>query len=558
MKIRKRLIVLAFLAVAFISAMAQKQQFDYTIYGVVEDSITHEGEPYATLSIYRKGHEEKAVQMAVTDANGKFKVTSKGEGDYVLEVKSVSRTPLRRFFTVSKQSRSQNLGTLLVSDSKTELKGVEVVAYKPLVKADIDKLTYSVEDDPESQTNTVMEMLKKVPMVSVDGQDNVKVNGSTSFKVYVNGKPNNMMTKNPKEVLKSMPATGIKKIEVITNPGPKYDAEGVAGILNIVTAGSGMEGYTATFSGNGGTRGGGGGLFATVKKGKFTMSVNYNSNFDNQGKATKVDLQSILDDEGNYLRTTTQDAHGKTKNQWHGGTLEASYEIDTLRLVSASFSMNRASWNIPGVGSFTSVAPYLDNKFLFSHDISGKNKGTYNDISAGIDYQRSFKTPGRLLTFSYRLESNPCTTLSDYRYTNLRTTADWADYTALLEDVRSDGEPEHYGAYLPAGLYHSVCQIPHDREPAQNIYCARTRRLMTGIRHCRRAARSRNTTPKTVRTTNTATTSSPHTSAMDCRWTNGRQDSDCAMSTHSRRWNICSAEVLTSAKTSTTSCRRQR
>lgn len=90
MKIRKRLIVLALLAVAFISAMAQKQQFDYTIYGVVEDSITHEGEPYATLSIYRKGHEEKAVQMAVTDANGKFKVTSKGEGDYVLEVKSVS------------------------------------------------------------------------------------------------------------------------------------------------------------------------------------------------------------------------------------------------------------------------------------------------------------------------------------------------------------------------------------------------------------------------------------------------------------------------------------
>lgn len=462
MKIRKRIIVLAFLAVAFISAMAQKQQFDYTIYGVVEDSITHEGEPYATLSIYRKGHEEKAVQMAVTDANGKFKVAAKGEGDYVLEVKSVSRTPLRRFFTVSKQSWSQNLGTLLVSDSKTELKGVEVVAYKPLVKADIDKLTYSVEDDPESQTNTVMEMLKKVPMVSVDGQDNVKVNGSTSFKVYVNGKPNNMMTKNPKEVLKSMPATGIKKIEVITNPGPKYDAEGVAGILNIVTAGSGMEGYTATFSGNGGTRGGGGGLFATVKKGKFTMSVNYNSNFDNQGKATKVDMQSILDDEGNYLRTTTQDAHGKTKNQWHGGTLEASYEIDTLRLVSASFSMNRASWNTPGMGSFTSVAPYLDNKFLFSHDISGKNKGTYNDISAGIDYQRSFKTPGRLLTFSYRLESNPCTTLSDYRYTNLRTTADWADYTALLEDVRSDGDQsttEHtfqLDFTTPFAKYHTI------------------------------------------------------------------------------------------------------
>ena len=102
MKIRKRLIVLALLTVAFISAMAQQQQFDYTIYGVVEDSITHEGEPYATLSIYRKGHEEKAVQMAVTDANGKFKVMSKGEGDYVLEVKSVSRTLFHRQQAIQK------------------------------------------------------------------------------------------------------------------------------------------------------------------------------------------------------------------------------------------------------------------------------------------------------------------------------------------------------------------------------------------------------------------------------------------------------------------------
>ena len=85
----------------------------------------------------------------------------------------------------------------------------------------------------------------------MDGEDNIKVNGSSSFKVYVNGKPNNMMSNNPTEVLKSMPANSIKHIEVITNPSAKYDAEGVGGILNIVTVGGGLEGYTATFSGNG-------------------------------------------------------------------------------------------------------------------------------------------------------------------------------------------------------------------------------------------------------------------------------------------------------------------
>ena len=94
--------------------------------------------------------------------------------------------------------------------------------------------------------------------MTVDGEDNVTVNGSSSFKVYVNGRPNNMMTKNPKEVLKSMPANSIKKIEVITDPGPKYDAEGVGGILNIVTIGGGIEGYTLTLNGNVSNRGAGG------------------------------------------------------------------------------------------------------------------------------------------------------------------------------------------------------------------------------------------------------------------------------------------------------------
>lgn len=133
---------------------------------------------------------------------------------------------------------------------------MEIVIKKSLVKTDIDKIEDNIEDDPDSKTNSVIEMLRKVPMVTVDGEDNIKVNGSSAFKIYVNGKPNTMMNNNPKEVLKSMPANSIKKIEVITNPGPKYDAEGVGGILNIITVGKGVEEYTVTFSERAGNRGG--------------------------------------------------------------------------------------------------------------------------------------------------------------------------------------------------------------------------------------------------------------------------------------------------------------
>ena len=109
-------------------------------------------------------------------------------------------------------------------DATNELAQVEIVAQKPLVKADVDKIEYNIQDDPDSKSNSLLEMLRKVPLVTVDGEDNIKVNGSSNFKVYVNGKPNNMMSNNPTEVLKSMPANSIKHIEVITNPGPKYDA----------------------------------------------------------------------------------------------------------------------------------------------------------------------------------------------------------------------------------------------------------------------------------------------------------------------------------------------
>lgn len=435
------LTALVLLVAGIISTAAQTKQAEvYKIYGEVVDSLTREGEPYATLGIYAKGKEDKAVAMAVTDANGKFKMDGNGNGDFVLIVKSVSRDALRIPFTVSQQSRNINLGTLLVSDSKTELKGVEVVAYKPLVKADIDKLTYSVEDDPAAQTNTAIDMLKKVPMVTVDGQDNVKVNGSTSFKVYVNGKPNNMMTKNPKEVLKAMPASGIKKIEVITNPGPKYDAEGVAGILNIITEGKGPEGYTATFSLSGSNRGGNAGVFATVKQGKFTMSVNYSGNIDNAPEAEKYESQSVLDDAGNPTQTTVMNAVGDTDNKWHGGSLEASYEIDSLRLVSASVSFNSYSYKSHPFAATTSVAPPLGDSFLYGYNFSGLNKGTYNGIGVGLDYQRSFKTKGRLLTFSYRLDSSPSTSDDDIYYTDLRSNDAWAYYIHTLKDIRNAGD----------------------------------------------------------------------------------------------------------------------
>lgn len=439
MTMKQTLISMALILMLALCAKAQNTQHSYTIIGVVADSVTHEGEPYATLTIARADSAAKPVKQALTDIKGRFSISSSGTGSYLLMVRSMGRKPMQRAYTVDATTRTIDLGTLLLQDGGNQLETVEVVAYKPLVKADVDKIAYSVEDDPEANTNTVIEMLKKVPMVTVDGQDNIRVNGNSSFKIYVNGKPNNMMTKNPKEVLKSMPASSIKKIEVITNPGPKYDAEGVGGILNIVTEGKGPEGYNATFSGRANNSSYGGGLYATVKQGKLTMSVNYNASSNHSPKGYTYSDRSQIDTDGTVTSSTVADGYTKGHSQWQGGDVEASYEIDTLRLITGSFSLSKFTSKRDALNTAFSTVPATGQR-LYGYRSPSHSKENWDDYSASLDYQRSFSVKDRLLTLSYRLESSPSTSDSRYLYTDREAADDWQTFIDRMRDQRMDGD----------------------------------------------------------------------------------------------------------------------
>lgn len=436
---KQTLISMALILMLALCAKAQNTQHSYTITGVVADSVTHEGEPYATLTIARADSAANPLKQALTDIKGRFSISSSGTGSYLLMVRSMGRKPMQRAYTVDATTRTIDLGTLLLQDGGNQLETVEVVAYKPLVKADIDKIAYSVEDDPEANTNTVIEMLKKVPMVTVDGQDNIRVNGNSSFKIYVNGKPNNMMTKNPKEVLKSMPASSIKKIEVITNPGPKYDAEGVGGILNIVTEGKGPEGYNATFSGRANNSSYGGGLYATVKQGKLTMSVNYNASSNHSPKGYTYSDRSQIGTDGTVTSSTVADGYTKGHSLWQGGDIEASYEIDTLRLITGSFSLSKFTSKRDALNTAFSTVPATGQR-LYGYRSPSHSKENWDDYSASLDYQRSFSVKDRLLTLSYRLESSPSTSDSRYLYTDREAADDWQTFIDRMRDQRMDGD----------------------------------------------------------------------------------------------------------------------
>jgi hypothetical protein len=256
MKHMFRFVLLLAIVLGTTSVQAQdKGTSSFGIKGVLLDSLTREGEPYAAIRIYTPDNLKKPVYACVTQTNGKFNEPMKAPGNYVAYFSSVGKSTVVRKFTLTEAKPVMDFGKVLLSESVEMLKAVEVVVQKPLVKAEIDKITYSIADDPDSKTNSTHEMLRKVPFITIDGEENIKVNGSTSFIVHVNGKENSLMSRNPKEVLKSLPANSVKEIEVITEPGAKYDADGIGGIINIITTTRHLEGYNVSLSANAHNRG---------------------------------------------------------------------------------------------------------------------------------------------------------------------------------------------------------------------------------------------------------------------------------------------------------------
>lgn len=399
----KRVFCLFFILFTLGSGALKAQQEKWEVQGVVLDSLTLEPEMYATIRIFRQPDLEKPVVSFVSDNQGLFQSWLSVAGSYKLLITSVGRETIVKNFEISKEKPVCNLGNLLIREDIKHLAGVSIFAAKPLVKAEVDKTSYSVEDDPDSETNTLLEMLRKVPLVTVDGEDNIKINGSSSFKIYMNGKPTNMLSNNPKEALRSIPASTIKKIEVISDPGARYDAEGVSGVLNIITKSAEFEGYNANLNAMAMSTVRMAGGFATLKYGKLSFSANYSfSDYRYRMKSDYSRRQFNSPEEAGLNRQS--DLNVKTPG--HYGALEASYEIDSLNLVSVSGSLNYYTNRSSSYESYTMNDSECNPVYFYNQSSREREKWGNNSLKA--DYQHLFKrNPNEVLTLSYQYDHSP-------------------------------------------------------------------------------------------------------------------------------------------------------
>lgn len=394
--------------------MAQHPGKTFTVEGTLCDSLTREAEPFATVRLLQAVG-QKPLRVVTTQADGTFSISASKPGNYVLEFVVIGKQPLRHSAVLTLKAPTLQVDTLYIKEYDTTLGVATVTAQRPLVKAELNKMTYSMADDPEAQTNTLLEMLRKVPMVTVDGEDNIKVNGSGSFKVYVDGKPNAMMSANPSMIFKAYPASAIQKIEVITNPGAKYDAEGVAGVLNIVTnTQTKTSGYALTPHVNVGNRGVMGSMFGMGQIGKFMVSGHYGIGYNENGRSTEYSEREVFADDVNHLLRIDSETTGHDIFQF--GSLDASYDLTPKDLFSVSAGIH--GWTGKNHTTTTLGMFSVDGTRRYGYNGFSRTESDYKGYNASADYQHSF-TDETKLTLSYHFDAHPGNTKAETVHTDL-------------------------------------------------------------------------------------------------------------------------------------------
>ena len=431
MKTIKLVFLLMAIATASTMEAQQKTNAPYKVMGIVADSITNEGEPFATILIYRQNNSEKPEAMLVSNEKGVFMAGVNQTGAYRINISSVGRKTIEKDFEVT--GPVTRLATFFLAEDVNQLEEVSVVAKKTLVKVDMDKIAYDVSEDPDSETKTILDMMRKVPMISVDGEDNISLAGKQEFKIYVNGKPNTLMSNNPKEVLRSMPANSVKNIEVITNPGARYDAEGIGGIINIVTTEKLVEGYNINVSGKYSTNNGyGGSLFGTTQIGKLAISGGYSySNYRSFESKSETDIDYFKSEEMASVKQIVEGlSHG---GQYHNAYLDASYELNPRNLFTLSGGFNSMSSNLDYRGYTQALQRNGQENYFYRSVTDGNMRFDGGNLS--MDYQfTSPKNNRHIFVLSYRMNANP--TASD----NFMKISDGRNYEDMEQMQRNEGK----------------------------------------------------------------------------------------------------------------------
>ena len=363
------------------------------ISGKVIDSLTNKPLDYATVTLYRTGS-KVPITGSLTDEKGGFKLNEVSTGSYKLTVTYIgypTKTIEPVITTLSKPDN--NVGSIIVSAGARSLKEVVVVGQQALIENKIDKLVFNAEKDITSAGGNASDVLRKVPMVSLDVDGNVSLRGSQNVKILINGKPSGAMASNAADILKSMPADQIKNVEVITSPSAKYDAEGSAGIINIVTKKKNVSGVSGSISGGLGTRQNNTNLNLNINKNRLSLSGNVGVNSGWPNNTTN----SFAFQNSETGASSSTNGNNESNRQFVMGSGTLGYDINNYNSISSSINLRSGAFKNSGTSVSSNFTPGLATS---NYSSITSNKNAMGNFDWNSDYTHKFKKEGADITLA--------------------------------------------------------------------------------------------------------------------------------------------------------------
>src|SRR6201996_786570 len=336
----KPICILIFLIVSSILVNAQGNSANGKISGKVIDAATQLPVEYATISILKAGT-TSPFNGVVSDAKGNFTLSSVPNGEFTINIDFIGyKRSTTEHIIISNTTKSVVLNNILLAPVQNQLKRVEVVGKTPVVENKIDKLVYNAANDLTSQSGVALDVLKKVPMVSVDIDGNVELQGDANIRFLINGKPSSIFGSSLADALQSIPASQIKSIEVITSPGAKYDAAGTGGIINIVLKDSKVQGVNGSVNLSAGTRRENGSFNLNVRKGNFGVNAFFSDNGQLTSNTPSTSNRTSYSNTRDTVTQLYQKGSSAFKRSGYRSGISFNWDITPKDALSASINFN--------------------------------------------------------------------------------------------------------------------------------------------------------------------------------------------------------------------------
>ncbi len=387
----KKIITLVLFLGTIIILQAQDQKGNGKISGVVADNGTNQPVEFATIALIDATG--KTIDGTIADVKGKFTIHKIADGNYTVTISFIGYQTITKTTTLEGRKNDIDLGTIKITEEATQLNEVVVEGQKELVEERVDRTIYNAENDATTRGGDATDVLKRVPMLSVDMDGNVSLRGSANIMVLINNKPSTIMASSISDALKQIPADQIKTVEVITSPSAKYDAEGSAGIINIITKKNTLEGLTLNINVGAGYRGSNLGLNGNYRRGKMGFSLggfgraNYNTSgsFEND--------QLTLDGPNSFR--TVQKAGNRSNGMFGNYNLGWDYDINKKNSVTASVRYGLRN-NVSYQDALTSLTFENGSTVPSSTSLRDvKSNNLSNTMDVNFNYTHLFDKPQR-------------------------------------------------------------------------------------------------------------------------------------------------------------------